>query len=1728
MRKDKIIYFLFSFAVLDGIFFPCFSQGNETIGKVSISSPTAASLGKYGDIPISYHTGIPDISVPIYTIETGNLRMPVGLSYHVSGLRVQEQASWVGAGWALEAGGVITRTVIGAPDDRGLTTNTNKGYFSDYGYDSYLFSPGPATCAVSPAVCPVGRTGMPSNTNAPQDSYFQTCIFDGEPDLYFFNFNGHSGKFYFNDDRTPVIVPEQDLKIIPIYPGTDWRGITGFIIITPDGTNYYFGKNQNGDSSIDAIEVTYDISTQSSYTGQGATSSWYLNKIVSADGVFTITLIYTAESYSYYTTSMYPIPSVRNPNMFAYTWEYDLVKNFIDGVRLSQIKFANGEIDFAPGSLRQDLGFGKNSAIISDVPNNDVYLGARSLGSISIKTNNFCKKDSLFTSYFFDNTPLSGGLFTVPGSSLANITSDQYRLRLDSIQEISCDNTLQVPPYKFTYYTGTVPRKLSFGIDHWGFYNGVNINTGLIPTYTITQSSNQPGGAVTTISGADRDTHWPGSLGGSLEQITYPTGGNTNFVYESNSLYTNKTTTSLNFVIGLVAHIFGQSNTSQTLPLTANGTYQIAFSNATTYSANLIIEDASNNIVQNISVGNNSSLNTSVTLPSGNYQLTLSIPTYDTLSGGAQVTFSQWQTTSSLITIPVGGLRIKTITTNDAITSNNMVTSYGYNYGNITNGQSSGVLYSIPVYVQALRNDAWATVNDSCSSIGCFNCYGSNAAYYQSPSSIRPMATTQGNHIGYGEVTVSQTGNGYTRYQYYSNNGIITGPGSPVPADVCVRNLVTFCDPDIPNSPAPPIPFDPMRGELASEYQYNQNGQLIKSKSFYPTFKFDSLTTPGIISRFFVTGYARTVGPINALTVDPDAPPGIGTPPLGIETFTEYTLQSAKKVSDSVVTQTYDPVSGIFLTDAETTYYGSNFHHQPTQTLTYSSKGERLVSNIKSAFDYRISNFNIPDSLNLYYNNVNGDLNYLSTAIAAITRDQYYYWNKLNVFMNYRYMKAIDRQSYIAYRRRTFSDPGSIYTADHNIAKTAADQILQPILQLQDEYINAPIETNSWKDLNLQHAAFTEYANSTIPSGFAYPGTIKLVNLPAPSPSFTNSAVSTNTVSLDSRYLDETTLKFASGNPQQINPHDGVAISYIWDYVNTEPIAKVTNATVDQIAYTSFEADGTGNWTVTSNVRDGTTAITGLKSYNLSNGYISAGGLISGNKYIVSYWSNNGSYLISGGTVVTKTGRSTGSWIYYEHSVTMTSSSLTKTGSGNIDELRLYPLGSQMTSYTYQPTVGITTMNDPNSEITYYEYDGLSRLKNVKDYLGNIIKNYQYNYPNPNTCGANCFILRMETLSGTNTLSYPVGVFNVNGKLLGNATSQSQYVTTWMSDTADSHTGTIVAGADSVYFNFTVNAGRTVPSSVTGCRYYQYDLHYNKIDAIRNSNGVYVDYGDGTGMRLGITTGDSNVVRAPNTIVNVQTGSFGIPFIYWIHSYPDTSMKTITFYHNDASENMALDNAFAPATSLTLIRNLRGNLPQNTTFLDGDCTQQSSVFSLSGVTNWNSINTVTSWGLFTGDEINPCLNISYPQDFMTNNTNLKSIITNNRGYYLEGYEDTTFKISRLKSNWNTYFTNLTTLDINDDHWNREDLTALTNLSGVAICASNLHHSYSQTNNPLVPIPVSVLDNIINQIAAGAGQTVINGTINLNSAGTSRSSASDSSIILLKSKGWTITINGVNQ
>ncbi|RYY49994.1 MAG: hypothetical protein EOO06_05310 [Chitinophagaceae bacterium] len=190
------------------------------------------------------------------------------------------------------------------------------------------------------------------------------------------------------------------------------------------------------------------------------------------------------------------------------------------------------------------------------------------------------------------------------------------------------------------------------------------------------------------------------------------------------------------------------------------------------------------------------------------------------------------------------------------------------------------------------------------------------------------------------------------------------------------------------------------------------------------------------------------------------------------------------------------------------------------------------------------------------------------------------------------------------------------------------------------------------------------------------------------------------------------------GNPLELSKDAGQHISYLWNYQKTYPVAEVKNASFADIAYTSFEGDDAGNWTIgPEGISD--QAITGSKGYS---GTLTKQ-LNSSQNYIITLWTKS-TASVNGttGTLLTvKNGWSLYKW-------TIANAALATVNGLLIDEVRLYPVGAQMNTYTHLPFIGISSVCDVNNKISYYQYDGLNRLVLVRDIDKNIIKQFQYKY----------------------------------------------------------------------------------------------------------------------------------------------------------------------------------------------------------------------------------------------------------------------------------------------------------------------------------------------------------------------------------------------------------------
>ena len=141
-----------------------------------------------------------------------------------------------------------------------------------------------------------------------------------------------------------------------------------------------------------------------------------------------------------------------------------------------------------------------------------------------------------------------------------------------------------------------------------------------------------------------------------------------------------------------------------------------------------------------------------------------------------------------------------------------------------------------------------------------------------------------------------------------------------------------------------------------------------------------------------------------------------------------------------------------------------------------------------------------------------------------------------------------------------------------------------------------------------------------------------------------------------------------------------------------------------EVFHTSFEEGDEGIETATA--KTGSRVLSGTYSINLRN--------FLPESYLLSYWesSDNGA-----------------SWQRVQQmlEVTEASTSYELSAAGKIiDELRIQPTGSEMTTYTHLPGVGMTSQTDPNGYTTYYEYDALGRLSAIRDNERRLLKSYQY------------------------------------------------------------------------------------------------------------------------------------------------------------------------------------------------------------------------------------------------------------------------------------------------------------------------------------------------------------------------------------------------------------------
>lgn len=302
------------------------------------------------------------------------------------------------------------------------------------------------------------------------------------------------------------------------------------------------------------------------------------------------------------------------------------------------------------------------------------------------------------------------------------------------------------------------------------------------------------------------------------------------------------------------------------------------------------------------------------------------------------------------------------------------------------------------------------------------------------------------------------------------------------------------------------------------------------------------------------------------------------------------------------------------------------------------------------------------------------------------------------------------------------------------------DYTLPGVVQLMKtkNIINAPLVTAEWTrtctgcNKKMLSAAVTEFAEIN--------GSIKPVNnyvLESPSPLDNTFLVNFDPANLfNYSYLkprNNYQYEWSSGNLLQMTAADGGKKSFIYDHNNRFVVAQVLNAAKEEIAYSSFEGNGKGNWVYNdAGISEDGLCPTGFKCFNLNSSNNISTAVAVNKPFVLTLWATSATAVIVNGSIApARTGPSINGWTYLEYDLPQGTSSPVITGASvKVDEVRLYPVGAQMTSQTIVPLWGMTSECDVNNRIIYYEYDGFGRLFKVKDASRNLIKTYEYRYKN--------------------------------------------------------------------------------------------------------------------------------------------------------------------------------------------------------------------------------------------------------------------------------------------------------------------------------------------------------------------------------------------------------------
>lgn len=803
-----------------------FSQQNgandikTALPEIAPASPSVVALMKFEEVAVSNYTGIPDIAIPLYDISSHSKNVSVNLSlaYHPYSAAADEVASSTGLGWNLLAGGTISRTVMGFPDEHyksgfqlkmGIYQNESAGVFANTYYQAMESFNGAGTSIIKKFLWDAYEKGR----------------YDTQHDLYQFNFMGRSGRFIIkkNQQGTLEVSKLSNSEAMDISFNYNYNSSTrkydflSFTLLDEKGTRYLF----------DIIEkTTQGTTTQSTFFGTGNTSisndnydfisAFHLSKVYDSGNNLVASFGYNDELHPI-TEAVSDVTSEHN-FIVGFDPVYGLLNNCPEQLDRIEPLYFDRKVQRSTKTKKLQ------SIDVTDVAKVEfVYELGRQDYNLVVNANSSKLKSVVLKTW--SGSPIKRFDFSYTYSEISSIYGK--RMMLSKIEEGNyIDQKKQAHEF---YYAQSSAGSRAVGKDAWGFFN--------VRPYI-------------SSFGYSREVDPYMIKTDVLQKIKLPTGGAKVFDFEANTYshvgdsplsdFDENPENWINRESTMVFNSVSGASPAQILEIaTVSGTFVkfspslISGSSMGVFTIRKILDDGSSSIYSQFNCGNDLSCSTEeIYFPPGAATYTLVYNWFDAvLSSSVRVDINyRTRIDSGRNPQPLkeylygGGMRIKNIgyfedgdvpqnyydsTLNQYGFTPASEKNYSYGFAGTSNKSSGSLVFGKPVFTYTKVRDH----HISCPSFAI-----NMTIAYQTTCQVNNLLSmrTQGSDVGYQNVMVRQTGNGKTQYYYQS------------PID----------EPQGPEAYTQHMPFiassnlDYRRGFIKKEKIFREDGQLLQETDY--------------------------------------------------------------------------------------------------------------------------------------------------------------------------------------------------------------------------------------------------------------------------------------------------------------------------------------------------------------------------------------------------------------------------------------------------------------------------------------------------------------------------------------------------------------------------------------------------------------------------------------------------------------------------------------------------------------------------------------------------------------------------------------------------------------------------------------------------------------------------------------------------------------------------------